>query len=175
MNPEAWYRLVAEVQEVLGDRVPTMDDLPRLEYTTMVLSEAMRLYPPIFVLMRCAQEDDEIGGYPIPAGSNIVLCPYVTHRHPLFWDNPEGFDPERFTPERIANRHRMAYLPFSGGPRKCVGESFAMMEMQIVVSMVAQRFRPELVPGQLVRPRPTISLRPEDPLLMVTRPVGSKV
>ena len=171
MNPEAWSRVVAEVREVLGDRTPTMDDLPRLEYLTMVLYEAMRLYPPIFVLMRCAQEDDEIGGYYVPAGSNIVLCPYVTHRHPAFWENPEGFDPERFTPERVASRHRMAYFPFSGGPRKCVGESFAMMEMQLVVAMVAQRFRVDLVPGQLVRPRPTISLRPEDPLLVVARPV----
>jgi cytochrome P450 len=171
MNPEAWYRVVAEVQQVLGDRTPTMDDLPRLEYITMVLNEAMRLYPPIWVLMRSPQEDDQVGDYDLPAGSTVVLCPYVTHRHPGFWENPEGFDPERFTPERSANRHRMAYFPFAAGPRKCVGESFAMMELQLVVAMVAQRFRLDLVPGQLVFPQPTISLRPRDPLLMVARPV----
>jgi cytochrome P450 len=172
MNPEAWYRVVAEVHEVLGDRRPTMDDLPRLEYITMVLQESMRLYPPIWVLMRSPVEDDQVGGYDLPAGSTVVLCPYVTHRHPGFWENPEGFDPERFTPERSANRHRMAYFPFAAGPRKCVGESFAMMELQLVVAMVAQRFRLDLVPGQLVFPQPTISLRPRDPLLMVARPVN---
>ncbi len=173
MNPEAWYRVVAEVQEVLGDRTPTMDDLTRLEYITMVLYEAMRLYPPIWVFMRSPQEDDEVGGYFLPAHSTVILCPYITHRHPAFWENPEGFDPERFTPERSANRHRMAYIPFSGGPRKCVGESFAMMEMQLVVAMIAQRFRLDLVPGQRVFPQPTISLRPRDPLLMLARPVNS--
>jgi cytochrome P450 len=172
MNPEAWYRVVAEVQEVLGDRRPTMDDLPRLEYITMVLNESMRLYPPIWVLMRSPLEDDQVGGYDLPAGSTVVLCPYVTHRHPAFWENPEGFDPERFTAERSANRHRMAYFPFAAGPRKCVGDSFAMMELQLVVAMVAQRFTLDLVPGQLVFPQPTISLRPRDPLLMVARPVN---
>jgi cytochrome P450 len=173
LNPEAWYRVVAEVQEVLGDRTPTMEDLPRLEYITMVLYEAMRLYPPIWVFMRSPQQDDEVGGYVLPALSTVILCPYLTHRHPAFWENPEGFDPERFTPERSANRHRMAYIPFSGGPRKCVGESFAMMEMQLVVAMIAQRFRLDLVPGQRVFPQPTISLRPRDPLLMVAHPLNA--
>jgi cytochrome P450 len=138
----------------------------------MVLYEAMRMYPPIWVFMRSPQQDDEVGGYFLPARSTVILCPYLTHRHPAFWENPEGFDPERFTSERSANRHRMAYIPFSGGPRKCVGESFAMMEMQLVVAMIAQRFRLELVPGQRVFPQPTISLRPRDPVLMVARPVN---
>ena len=126
----------------------------------------MRLYPPIFVLMRYAVEDDEIGGYHVPAGSNIVLCPYVTHRHPDFYPNPEGFDPDRFTPEFVKNLHRMAYFPFSGGPRKCIGHTFAMMEMPIVLAMVAQRYRLDLVPGYPMVAEPAISLRPRDPLLM---------
>jgi cytochrome P450 len=165
-NPESWRRLRAEVDEVLGGRTPAADDVAKLEYTNRVLLEAMRLYPPIFVLMRCAKEDDEVGGYHVPAGSNIVLCAYVTHRHPDFWENPEGFDPDRFTPERAAGLHRMAYFPFSGGPRKCIGNSFAMMQMPIVLAMVDQRFRLDLLPGEQVVPEPAISLRPRDPLLM---------
>ncbi len=170
-NPESWRRLRAEVDEVLGGRTPTADDVPKLEYTTRVLLESMRLYPPIFVLMRCAKEDDEVGGYHIPAGSNIVLCAYVTHRHPDFWENPEGFDPDRFTPERSAGLHRMAYFPFSGGPRKCIGNSFAMMQIPIVLAMVTQRFRLNLLPGERVVPEPAISLRPRDPLMMTLETV----
>jgi cytochrome P450 len=165
-NPESWRRLRAEVDEVLGGRTPTADDIPKLEYTSRVLLESMRLYPPIFVLMRCAKEDDEVGGYHIPANSNIVLCAYVTHRHPDFWENPEGFDPDRFTPERAAGLHRMAYFPFSGGPRKCIGNAFAMMQMPIILAMVTQRFRLDLLPGEQVVPEPAISLRPRDPLMM---------
>lgn len=165
-NPECWRKMKAEVDEVLGDRRPTVEDVPKLAYTTNVLWESMRLYPPIFVLMRCAVEDDEIGGFHVPAGSNIVLCAYVTHRHPDFYPNPEGFDPDRFTPEFVQNLHRMAYFPFSGGPRKCIGHSFAMMEMPIVLAMVTQRYRLDLVPGYPVVPEPAISLRPRDPLMM---------
>ena len=164
-NPESWRRLRDEVDAVLGDRVPTAEDVPRLQYTTRVLLEAMRLYPPIFVLMRCASESDTIGGHHVPAGANIVLCPYVTHRHPGFWTNPEGFDPDRFTPERSAGLHRMAYFPFSGGARKCIGNRFAMTQMPLVVAMVAQRFRVDLLPGATVVPEPAISLRPRDPLM----------
>jgi cytochrome P450 len=170
-NPESWRRLRAEVDEVLRGRTPTAEDVPKLEYTTRVLLESMRLYPPIFVLMRCAKEDDEVGGYHVPAGSNIVLCPYVSHRHPDFWENPEGFDPDRFTPERSQGLHRMAYFPFSGGPRKCIGNSFAMMQMPIVLAMATQRFRLNLRPGEEVVPEPAISLRPRDPLVMTVERV----
>jgi cytochrome P450 len=172
-NPESWRRLRAEVDEVLGGRTPTAADVAKLEYTTRVLLEAMRLYPPIFVLMRCAKEDDEVGGYHVPAGANIVLCAYVTHRHPEFWENPEGFDPDRFTPERSEGLHRMAYFPFSAGPRKCIGNTFAMMQMPIVLAMVAQRFRLNLLPGEEVVPEPAISLRPRDPLVMMLERVGA--
>jgi cytochrome P450 len=165
-NPESWRRVRAEVDAVLGGRTPVLEDVPKLEYTTLVLQEAMRLYPPIFVLMRCNQEEDEVGGYRIPAKSNVVICPYVTHRHPEFWDNPEGFDPERFTPERSAGRHRTAYLPFAVGPRKCIGDTFAMLEMQMIVAMAVQRFRLRLAPGQPVVAHPAISLRPKEELMM---------
>lgn len=171
-NPESWRRLKAEVDAVLGGRTPVLEDIPKLEYTTMVLQEAMRLYPPIFVLMRCNQEEDEVGGYRIPRKSNVVICPYVTHRHPDFWENPEGFDPERFTPERSAGRHRTAYLPFAVGPRKCIGDTFAMLEMQMIVAMAVQRFRLSLAPGQPVVPHPAISLRPKDELMMTIEAAG---
>jgi cytochrome P450 len=163
-NPEAWRKLKAEVDEVLGGRRPTMDDVPNLKYLEYVLLEAMRLYPPIFVLMRRALDDDVVGGYHVPKGSTVVLCSYVTHRHRDFWDNPEGFDPERFTPERSAHLPRMAFFPFGGGPRKCIGNTFAMIEMPLVVAMVAQRYRLDLVPEQVVFPEPAISLRPRDPV-----------
>jgi cytochrome P450 len=165
-NPESWRKLKTEVDTVVGDRTPTVDDVPNLKYVEYVLLEAMRLYPPIFVLMRRAVDEDEMGGYRIPKGSTVVLCPYVTHRHRDYWDNPEGFDPERFTPERSAHLPRMAYFPYGGGPRKCIGNTFAALEMPLVVAMVAQRYRPNLVPGQTVFPEPAISLRPRDPVLV---------
>jgi cytochrome P450 len=165
-NPESWRKLKAEVDAVIGDRTPTVDDVPNLKYLEYVLLEAMRLYPPIFVQMRRAADDDVIDGYHIPKDSTIVLCAYVTHRHRDFWDNPEGFDPERFTPERSAHLPRLAYFPFGGGPRKCIGNTFAMIEMPLVVAMVAQRYRVDLVPGQAVFPEPAISLRPRDPVLV---------
>ncbi|CAN5388285.1 hypothetical protein BH23ACT7_BH23ACT7_26100 [soil metagenome] len=170
-NPDAWERVCAEVDEVLDGRVPTVDDLPQLRYVRMVVDETLRLYPPLFVIPRTPLEPEEIGGYDIPAGNTfIALCPYVTHRHPEFWENPEGFDPERFTPERSAGRHRFAYFPFAAGPRKCIGDYFGLMEMQFVVAMVAQRYRPDLVAGFPVSPQPAISLRPRHGLLMTLSP-----
>jgi cytochrome P450 len=166
-NPESWRKLKAEVDEVLGGRTPTVEDVPKLKYVEYVLLEAMRLYPPIFVLMRRAVADDVVGGYHVPAGSTVVLCAYVTHRHRDFWDNPEGFDPERFTPERSAHLPRLAYFPYGGGPRKCIGNTFAMIEMPLVVAMVAQKYRVDLVPGQVVFPEPAISLRPRDPVMVM--------
>jgi cytochrome P450 len=168
-NPVVWRTIRDEANAVFGDRAPTVEDLPKLVYTKMAIQESMRLYPPIWVYMRCAANDDEIGGYHIPAGRWIVVCPYVTHRHPAFWENPEGFDPERFAPEREKARHRLAYLPFGGGPRRCIGEAFAMVQMPLALAMIAQRFRLDLVEGQQVVPEPTISLRPRDPVMMRVR------
>jgi cytochrome P450 len=170
-NPDCWRKLKAEVDEVLGGRTPTVDDVPKLKYTEYVLLEAMRLYPPIFVLMRRAVDDDIVGGYHVPKDSTVVLCPYVTHRHRDFWDNPEGFDPDRFTPERSAGLHRMAFFPYGGGPRKCIGNMFAALEMPLVVAMVTQQYRLNLIPGQVVFPEPAISLRPRDPVMVTVERV----
>ncbi len=164
--PEAERRLEAELATVLGGRPPTFEDLPRLTYTRMVIDEALRLYPPAWMFAREAVQADEIGGYRIPAGARIMLSPYVAHRHPGFWDNPEGFDPERFTPERSEGRPRYAYFPFGGGPRRCIGEGFALMEAQLVLATVVQRHRLDLVPGHPVEPQPMATLRPRQGILV---------
>lgn len=155
-----------EAQRVLGERRPQAEDLRELAYAKQVVQEAMRLYPPFWTISRMALEDDEIDGYRMPAKSTVMLCPYVTHRDPGLWDNPEAFDPDRFSTARSAGRHRFAYFPFGGGPRICIGANFAMMEATFVVAMAAQRYRMRLVPGQDVAPQPMISLRPRSGLLM---------
>jgi cytochrome P450 len=159
-NPDAERRLHAEVDEVLGDRLPTVDDLKDLPYTRMVLEESMRLYPPVWATSREPYEDDEVGGVRLPAGTTVTLSQYVTHRDPAFWPEPERFDPERFNPERSAERPEYAYFPFGGGPRRCVGQQFAMMEGQIALAMISRRLRLRLVPGHPVEPDPILTLRP---------------
>ena len=166
-NPEVEATLHAEVDAALGGRTPTVADLPRLRYVGCVFEEAMRLFPPIWALPRVPREDDEVGGFRIPRGEILILVPYVTHRHPDFWPDAERFDPTRFLPERAKDRPRWAYLPFGGGQRQCVGNHFAMMEAQLVLAMVAQRFRLRGVPGVPVVPEASITLRPRGTLPMV--------
>lgn len=166
MHPESERRLYSEISEVLGDRAPTEADLDDTLYCQYVLEEAMRLYPPIPMIARYSLGDDVLGGYHIPAGSGILLSQYVTHRHPAFWDNPEGFDPGRFAPERAEGRPSFAYFPFGGGPRRCIGDNFATLEMRLVLPMIVQKYRLQLVSGHPVRPASTLSLRPENGLSM---------
>ena len=144
LHPEIERKLHAEISEVVGDRLPTLADMPRLPYAMLVLHESLRVYPPVWVFPRDAIKDDQIGGCRIRAGSTILLSPYITHRHPEFWENPEAFDPERFLPERSHGRPRHAYFPFGGGPRLCMGEHMAMMEMLLIMVMVMQRYRVHL-------------------------------
>ncbi|MCG8348137.1 MAG: cytochrome P450 [Chloroflexales bacterium] len=166
LHPDIERRMHAEVVEVLGDRTPTVDDLSRLSYTRQVLDESMRLYPPAWLISRSPIQDDEIGGYTIPAGETILISPYTMHRNPAYWDNPEGFDPERFTPEKQAARPRFAYFPFGGGPRICIGNNFALMESQLILAMISQRYRLHLVSGHPVAPQTMITLRPRYGILM---------
>src|SRR5205823_1672486 len=140
-HPESERLLRAELSDVLGGRPPTMADLPRLTYTQMVLQEALRLYPPVWCFTRAALADDEIDGYHIPRAATVYLCPYLTHRHPAFWHDPERFDPERFDPRRSVSQPPFAYFPFGAGPRACIGARFAMAEGQLVLASVAQRYR----------------------------------
>ena len=160
LHPEIAQRVADEVSQVLGDRVPVVADLERLKFSRMVLQESLRLFPPVWTIPRDAIQDDEIGGYRIRAGSTILLCPYLTHRHPEFWDDPETFDPERFLPERSKGRPRHAYFPFGGGPRLCMGEDMAMMESLLILSMVVQRYRLPLVPGHREEPECILDMLP---------------
>ena len=168
-HPDIRRRLEQEVDEVLGRRVPGAGDIADLAYTTMVLEESMRLYPPAYATGRWCQEADQIGGYDVPANASITLSPYLTHCHPDFWEAPEQFDPERFTPERKAERPRYAYIPFGGGPRQCIGKHFAMTEAILTLAMATQRYRLEMVPGHPVEMEPLITLRPRYGLRMRVR------
>jgi cytochrome P450 len=136
----------------------------------MVLEETLRLYPPAWSLARKARAGDCVGGYAIPAKSVILMIPYVTHRHPAFWEHPERFDPERFTPERAVARPRYAYYPFGGGPRLCIGNNFALMEAHLILATVAQRYRLHLVTGHVVKPEALLTLRPRYGLPMMLKP-----
>ena len=169
LYPEVERRLRAHVLEVIGDRDPTADDVPRLGYVAQVLQESMRLYPPAWVMEREALADDEVGGFRIPAGATVAVCPYVLHRHPDHWTHPDGFDPDRFSPERSRDRSRYVYLPFGAGPRQCIGNVFGMMETVIIVSMVVRELRLELVPGHKVELEPLTTLRSKYGMRMVPR------
>jgi cytochrome P450 len=170
-HPEVRARLHAEAVEVLGDRTPDYADLHNLTYTTMVIQEVMRLYPPVWMLSRLAQQDDEVGGYHVPAGVDVMICPYTLHRHPEFWADPERFDPERFEPGRTANRPRYAYIPFGAGPRFCVGSNLGMMEATFVTAMVARELRLATVPGYSVVAEPMLSLRVKGGLPMTVETI----
>ena len=167
-NPTAEAKLHAELDEVLDGRLPTLADLPQLPYTQMVIKEAMRLYPPAWVLAgRTATAETTLGGYAIRQGADLMVSPYVLHRNPAVFPDPERFDPERFTAEREKELPRYAYLPFGAGPRVCIGNSFAMMEAQLILATVAQRFRLHLAADQRVELNPQITLSPLDGLRMV--------
>ena len=171
-HPEVWERMHAEAVEVLGDRLPTFQDIPRLRYTTQVIQEVMRLYPPVWILPRITREEDEIGGYHVPAGADVLICPYTLHRHPGFWEDPDRFDPDRFSPGRSAGRSRYAYIPFGAGPRVCVGSGLGMMEATIVAASVVRELRLSTVPGYEVRGEPMLTLRVRGGLPMTVRSVA---
>ena len=156
----------------MGARAPTLSDLPQLEYTRHVIDETLRLYPPAWIFNRSAVAADEICGYHIPANAIITVSPYVTHRLPEFWVNPEGFDPERFAPELAHNRPRFAYFPFGGGPHQCIGQSFALIEAQLVLATIVQRYRLDLLPGHVVTPVAAVTLRPRTSMPMTVHAAG---
>lgn len=153
-------KLYDELERVLGGRLPTLEDLPRLEYTNMVLSESMRLYPPAWAMGREALEDVEIGPYRIKKGAMVFFSQYIVHRDPRWYPHPEQFWPERFTAEARAARPRFAYFPFGGGGRQCIGESFAWMEATLALATLAQQWRLALIPAQTIELQPKITLRP---------------
>ncbi len=159
-HPEVEAKLHAELEAQLGGRDPSMEDLAKLPYARMILEETMRLYPPVIVLGRKVVKDDVVMGYRIPKGTWMDVSPFATHRHPDFWPDPERFDPERFNAEQSKGRPRYAYFPFSGGPRQCIGNTFALVEAQLVLCTLAQRFRLSLPKGAVVGHESLITLRP---------------
>lgn len=164
-HPDAQRRAHDEVRDVLAGRPPGAGDLAELRYLTMVVKEALRLYPPAYGTGRrlTDEADDEVAGYRIPRGTDVAVYPWVTHRHPRHWDDPEAFDPLRFTPEREAARHRYAWFPFGGGPRTCIGAHLAMTEVLTVLATVLQAYRVE-TPDRRIALVPRITLHPTEPV-----------
>jgi len=138
---------------------PTFADLPKLTYTQQVVHEVLRLYPAAYLFAREAVTEDVIDGYPISPQTLIFITPFITHRNPKYWPDPERFDPERFTPENVSSRPRHVYYPFGEGPHVCIGNNFALMEMQLILAMALQRFRLRLVPGHPIALKPEATLR----------------
>jgi cytochrome P450 len=175
----AWHLLAhhPEVQEALHDeaaahlagRAPTADDLPNLPLATAVFEEAIRLYPPAPGLARRAVEPDEIQGFPIPPRAIVMPSQWVTHRHPAYWEEPDQFRPERFLPGRAPNRPKFAYFPFGGGPRVCIGNTFALIEGALVLAALAQRFHFRPADDREVETDMTFVLRPKGAVNLVVR------
>lgn len=160
-HPDVEQKLAEEIWNALGDRLPVLADLPKLPYLEMVIKESMRLYPPAWTVSREAQEDFELGGYTIPKGSILLMSMYIIHHDARYWDRPNDFLPERFSAANEASIPKYAYFPFGGGPRVCIGNQFAMMEAQLVLATILQRFHLAIVPNQQVKPNALITMRPK--------------
>jgi cytochrome P450 len=159
-HPEAEARLADEARDVLGDRPPAVADVPRLPYAGMVVAESLRLYPPAYGLGRQAERATEIAGHAVAAGDILVAPTWVVHRDARWFEEPAAFRPERWSGDLAQRLPRFAYFPFGGGPRQCIGNSFAQMEAILIVAAIASRFRLDLIPGQRIVPTPYITLRP---------------
>jgi cytochrome P450 len=159
-TPEARERMEAEVDAVLGGRVPTSEDAEHLPWTTACFQEAMRIYPPVWHVQRVPNEDDVVCGYRIPQNALVLVSIWSTHRDPKVWPNPAGYDPRRWLGTAPKERSRFAYLPFGGGRRVCVGQGFAMLNATLLAAMIAQRFRFDFIPGSKIVLDPTVTVRP---------------
>ncbi len=169
-HPEIMQKLRMEVDRVLGDRTPSFEDLRKLTYTMQVIQESMRLYPPAFAVGREPLEDDEILGVKIPKGSAVFISISGLHRDPKYWERPDEFYPTHFDTENERNRPRMAYMPFGAGPRMCIGNHFALMEMQLLLAMLVRQFDLELVTNRPVVAQPLITLKPKHGIKMRIHP-----
>jgi cytochrome P450 len=173
-NPEVEAKMHAELDAVLGtgeaQRLPTLADYPLLRYTEQVFAESMRLYPPAWAMGRMSTREVKLGPYTIPAGSHVFFSQYIMGRDPEHFPDPERFDPDRFTPESKAARHKYTYFPFGGGSRQCIGEAFAWMEGTLSIAVLAQRWRLRFVPTYPIVLQPKITLRPAHPVMMQAEP-----
>ena len=160
-HPDSARTMQTELTQVIGDRLPTMADIPNLVYTEQVIREAMRLYPPAYTIARSCIADVTIGEYAIPAGKDVTLSQYAMHRDPRWYDQPDTFIPSRWSEEFKAQLPKYAYFPFGGGPRLCIGQQFALVEATLILARVMQHGDWQLLPGQRVVPQPAITLRPK--------------
>ena len=178
-HPDVERRVFEEIRVTLGDAPPALDLVPGLVYLEQVLLESMRLFPPVWALDREAIASDRVRGAAIRAGDVVVVVPYLLHRSAREWPSPEVFDPDRFSPEASAGRHRYAHLPFGAGPRACIGRGFALVEAKILIASVVQRVRLELDPGASLVPEPQVTLRPRHTLRASIhgrhRPTGPRI
>ena len=166
-NPAEEKKLQDEVDNGVAGDIPTFDEVGKMPFSRQVIEEALRLYPPVWLYSRTAIEDDNVCGYDIPAGTNIFFAPYYLHRHPDFWNEPEAFKPERFAPEEVKKRHKFAFIPFSAGPRRCIGDYFSIVEMQIHLGTMAKKFKLEYVPSEKgVELDPQVNLRSKNSIMM---------
>lgn len=174
-NPDVESKLLAELREVLGERLPTVADLPHLAFAERVILEAMRLYPPVYAFGREAIRDCVIGGFHIPAGMTLLMSQWVVHRDPRFFDEPDRFHPDRWAGDLMKRLPKYAYFPFGGGPRVCIGNTFAMLEAILVLVTIAPRFQLRLAPGETIQPWPSVTLRPRHGMRMIlTRRGGTQ-
>jgi len=169
-HPDAEQKFHAELAEVLGGRAPNVSDLTKLKYTAMIEKEAMRLYPLANEVGREEIEETEIGGYRVPKGTQLFAFQWVTHRDPRYFDEPDAFKPERWTAENSEQIAKYAYFPFGAGPRQCIGNYFAMMEIVLLLATIGQRFRFALDPEHKVEVLPVLSLRPRDGIKVIIEP-----
>ncbi len=168
-HPEVESKLVAELDDVLGGRPPTMEDLSELTYTEQVVKESMRLYPPVPGIIREPVKPDIIGGYEIPAGATIQMNQWVVHRDPRWYDDPLAFRPERWTDEFEKSLPKLAYFPFAAGPRRCIGDRFAMLEARLLLATIYQQYHLELTPETELDLMATVTARPKKPIPMTVR------
>ncbi len=166
-HPEVESKLYEELDEALAGRPPTIEDLTRLRYADMVIKESMRLYPPAWAFGRETIADCEIGGYHVPAGTQLIMSQWVMHRDPRYYEEPGAFRPERWRDGSTEDLPKYAYFPFGGGPRLCIGQSFAKMEAVLLLATIAQQFRLRAAPGERAAPQPSITLRPKNGMKMV--------
>lgn len=160
LHPEIAERIRREGEQVYGDRVPTWEDIHGLNYTRSVIQETMRLYPPVWSLIRQAVDRDELAGYQVEPGDKMVMCTYIAHHSPRFWKDPERFDPERFSPENAKKRAKYSYLPFGAGKRSCIGGALSLVENTLALTQLLRRFRPEYVGEVPARISATVTLTP---------------
>ena len=168
--PKVSEKLKTELDRVLGERLPTLADISNLHYTRQVFEEALRLYPAVPALVRRVVRPTTLVGCEIPVASRVLISIYNVHRHPEFWEGPTRFEPERFSPEQVASRHDLSYIPFGAGQHKCIGNNLALMEGSLLLAMIAQRYELDLVPGRPVEREVAVTMRPKEGLFMGLHP-----